>query len=178
MLLQILLKLHEHRDCYWKKSSCKTILEEQFPVLRNTAASKIGNSIICCYDNSNVIATLIITNFHPTLFPGSLSFPLLSPISGRLQKNNSGEWQISVRFVSAKCWWKVQPWNCVPELVFKAMTSQEKALNAENVLHKILWQRRRKELQNIWMLIHWWCFPLQILAYAEEIANSWLVHQK
>ena len=30
----------------------------------NTAASKICNGVISCYDNSDVIATLIITNFH------------------------------------------------------------------------------------------------------------------
>ena len=40
------------------------ILEEQFPGPRNTSVSKIGNSVIRCYDNSDVIATLIITNFH------------------------------------------------------------------------------------------------------------------
>ena len=41
-----------------------TILEEQFPVQRNSATSKIGKASFCCYDNSDVIATLIITNFH------------------------------------------------------------------------------------------------------------------
>ena len=39
------------------------ILEEQFPVPRNTAVSKIGNGVIHCFDNSNVIATLIMTNY-------------------------------------------------------------------------------------------------------------------
>ena len=33
----------------------------KFPVPRNTAASKIGNGV---YDNSDVIATLIMTNLH------------------------------------------------------------------------------------------------------------------
>ena len=42
-LLQISLKLHEHRGCYWRKKLPWTILEEQFPVPRNTAGSKIGN---------------------------------------------------------------------------------------------------------------------------------------
>ena len=42
-LLQSSLKLHEHRGGYLKK---KTILEEQFPVPRDTAASKIGNGVI------------------------------------------------------------------------------------------------------------------------------------
>ena len=45
-LLQISLKLHEHRVCYWRKKLPWMILEEQFPVPRYTAASKIGNSVI------------------------------------------------------------------------------------------------------------------------------------
>ena len=45
-LLQISLKLHEHRGGYWKKKLQWTILEEQFPVPRNTAVSKIGNGVI------------------------------------------------------------------------------------------------------------------------------------
>ena len=45
-LLQISLKLHDHRARYWRKKLPWTILEEQFPVPRYTAASKIGNSII------------------------------------------------------------------------------------------------------------------------------------
>ena len=45
-LLQITLKLHEHRGRYWRKKLPWTILEEQFPVPRYTAASKIGNSVI------------------------------------------------------------------------------------------------------------------------------------
>ena len=45
-LLQISLKLHEHRGCYWRKKLSKMVFEEQFPVARYTAASKIGNSVI------------------------------------------------------------------------------------------------------------------------------------
>ena len=45
-LLQISLKLHEHRDYYWRKKLLWMIFEEQFPVPKYTAASKIGNSII------------------------------------------------------------------------------------------------------------------------------------
>ena len=45
-LLQILLKLHEHRGCYWRKKLPWMIFEEQIPVPRYTAASKIGNSVI------------------------------------------------------------------------------------------------------------------------------------
>ena len=45
-LLQISLKLHEHRGRYWRKKLPWTILEEQFPVPRYTAANKIGNSVI------------------------------------------------------------------------------------------------------------------------------------
>ena len=40
------LKLHEHWGGYWRKKLPWMILEEQFPVPRNTAASKIGNSVI------------------------------------------------------------------------------------------------------------------------------------
>ena len=61
-LLQISLKLHEHRGRYWMKKLPWTILEEQFPVPRYTAASKIGNGVISislrCHCN------LIITSFH------------------------------------------------------------------------------------------------------------------
>ena len=39
------------------------ILEEKFPVPRNTTASKIMASF-CCYDNSDVIVTLIIKIFQ------------------------------------------------------------------------------------------------------------------
>ena len=45
-LLQISLKLHEHRGGYWRKKLPLTILEEQFSVPRNTTASKIGNGVI------------------------------------------------------------------------------------------------------------------------------------
>ena len=45
-LLQISLKLHEHRGCYWRKKHPWMIFEEQFLVPRYTAASKIGNSVI------------------------------------------------------------------------------------------------------------------------------------
>ena len=45
-LLQISLKLHEHRGRYWRKKFPWTIVEEQFPVTRYTDAKKIGNSVI------------------------------------------------------------------------------------------------------------------------------------
>ena len=45
-LLQISLKLHEHWGRYWRKKLPWTILKEQLPVPRYTAASKIGNSVI------------------------------------------------------------------------------------------------------------------------------------
>ena len=59
-LLQISLKLHERRGRYWRKTLPWTILEEQFPVPRNTAASKIGNNVISllwqlrCYCNPDL----------------------------------------------------------------------------------------------------------------------------
>ena len=45
-LLQISLKLHKHRGCYCRKKLLWMIFEEQFPVPKYTAASKIGNSVI------------------------------------------------------------------------------------------------------------------------------------
>ena len=45
-LLQISLKLHEHRGGYWRKKLPWMILEEQFPVPIYTVVSKIGNSVI------------------------------------------------------------------------------------------------------------------------------------
>ena len=45
-LLQISLKLHKHRGCYWRQKLPWMIFEEQFPVPRYAAASKIGNSVI------------------------------------------------------------------------------------------------------------------------------------
>ena len=45
-LLQISLKLHEHRGCYWRKKLSRMIFDEQFLVPRYTAASKIANSVI------------------------------------------------------------------------------------------------------------------------------------
>ena len=45
-LLQIPLKLHEHRFGCWRKTLTWTILQEQFAVRRNTAASKIDNGVI------------------------------------------------------------------------------------------------------------------------------------
>ena len=45
-LLQISLKLQEHRGRYWRKKLPWTILEELFPVPRYTAANKIGNGVI------------------------------------------------------------------------------------------------------------------------------------
>ena len=78
-LLQISLKLHEHRGRYWRKKLPWTILEEQFPVPRYTAASKIGNSVISllwqlrCHCNpdhnkvsslSNTTVVLIFPNLY------------------------------------------------------------------------------------------------------------------
>ena len=45
-LSQIPLKLHEHRSGSWRKKLRRTILEEQLPVSRKTAASKIGDGVI------------------------------------------------------------------------------------------------------------------------------------
>ena len=58
-LLQIPLKLQENRGGYWKKKLPWTILKEQFPEPRNTAASKMGSGVISllwqlqCHCNSD-----------------------------------------------------------------------------------------------------------------------------
>ena len=54
-LSQILLKLDEHQGRYWRKKLPWTILEEQV---------KLVIASFRCYDNSDVAATLIITNFN------------------------------------------------------------------------------------------------------------------
>ena len=67
-LSQIPLKLHEHLGGSWRKKLPWTILEEQLPVPRKTAASKIGDGVSSFLrlflTLMSVIATLIITNFH------------------------------------------------------------------------------------------------------------------
>ena len=77
-LLQISLKLHEHRGCYWRKKLSWMIFEEQFPVSRYTTASKIGNSVISllwqlrclCNDDHNKFSSLsntTVVSIFPTL---------------------------------------------------------------------------------------------------------------
>ena len=67
--LKVLLKLREHRgDRIGEKSSCERFCK--VPRAENHCWSKIGNErgeSFRCYDNSDVIATLIITNFLPYL---------------------------------------------------------------------------------------------------------------
>ena len=67
-LLPISLKLHKHRGLgrCWRKKFPWTILKEQFPVPKNTAAGKIGNSVISllwqlrchCNPNHNIFSSL------------------------------------------------------------------------------------------------------------------------
>ena len=75
-LLQISLKLHEHRGYYWRKTLSWMIFEDQFPVPRYTAASKIGNSVISllwqlrcrCNDDHNKFSSLSNTTVV-SIFP-------------------------------------------------------------------------------------------------------------
>ena len=62
-LLQISLKLHEHRGRYWRKKLPWTILEEQFRGARNTAASKIGNGVTSLQRQLRCHCNLIIAGF-------------------------------------------------------------------------------------------------------------------
>ena len=75
------------------------------------------------------------------------------PESGRLQTNDLGEGWISVRFVSTKRrrrdQWKLRIRPCLKGPVFySSRTSQDKTSNL-----RILRQRKRNFLQNIWMFI-------------------------
>ena len=45
-LLQVSVKLQEHQGGYWRKKFPRIFLEKQFPLPRNTGASKIGNGVI------------------------------------------------------------------------------------------------------------------------------------
>ena len=64
-LLQISLKLHGHRDRYWKKkSSRKRFWKNSSQCLELLLQLKQVIASFRCYDNSDAIATLIITNFH------------------------------------------------------------------------------------------------------------------
>ena len=79
-LLQISLKFREHRGRYWRKKLPWTILEEQFPVPRYTAASKIGNSVIsllwkrwcCCNPDYNKFSSLSSTTVVAIFFCGNI----------------------------------------------------------------------------------------------------------
>ena len=95
------------------------------------------------------------------------------PESGRLQTNDLEEGQISVRFVSAER--RQVSGKCSHEIVPGLVKTKPRT---PKIMHKSLWQRKRKKLQNIWMLIYGGCFPLQILTHAEEIADSPLVQSK
>ena len=73
----------------------------------------------------------------------------------------------------------MQSWNCVKGHVFHTSPGLVKTKPRKpKIMHKILWQWKRNELQHICMLIYWGCFPLQILALAEETADSPLVQLK
>ena len=61
--LKVMLKLHEHRsNRIGEKSSCERFCK--VPVQRIIAEVKLVMESFRCYDNSDVIATLIMPNFH------------------------------------------------------------------------------------------------------------------
>ena len=66
------------------------------------------------------------------------------PKSGRVQAHDLGEGQVSVRFVSTEC---SQVSAAMKLCTWPDLECQNK------IMHKILWQRKRNFLQNIWMLI-------------------------
>ena len=78
-LLQISLKLHERRSGYRRKKLPWTILEEEFLMPRNTAASKIGDGVIsllwqlrchCNPDHNNFssLSNTIVVVIFPEIF--------------------------------------------------------------------------------------------------------------
>ena len=92
---QISLKRDDHRSGYWRKKLLWTILEEQFPVPRNTAASKIGNGVISllwqlrchcntdhnkCSSLSNTIVVAIFPNLCVSVWPRSFFYTFLGVI--------------------------------------------------------------------------------------------------
>ena len=64
MLLQILLKLHEHQGEHIMEKKAPVNDFVRFPVPRIIADLKQVMASFRCYDNFNVIATWIMTNFH------------------------------------------------------------------------------------------------------------------
>ena len=60
------LKIHEHRGDYWRKKLKRTIFKEQLQCreIRLKVKKVIIKASFHYYNNSDVIATLIITNFH------------------------------------------------------------------------------------------------------------------
>ena len=90
-LLQISLKLHEHRGCYWRKKLPWMIFEEQFLVPRYTATSKIGNSVISllwqlrCHNKFSPLSDTTVVAVFPNLCLWRLS--LCSKLGGINPKN-------------------------------------------------------------------------------------------
>ena len=46
------------------QSVCEQLWKRKLPMPRSKATSKIDNDVICCYDDSYVSLTLLITNSH------------------------------------------------------------------------------------------------------------------
>ena len=70
-LLQIPLRLYEHRGSYWRKKPPWTILEEQFrvPVPRTTAASKVGDhNKFSSLSNTTVMAIFEISVYGDIVY--------------------------------------------------------------------------------------------------------------
>ena len=114
-LLQISLKLHEHRGGYWRKKLPWTILEEQFPVPRNTAASKIGNGVISlpwqlrchCNPDHNKVSSLFNTTVvlifpNPCLWRRSLRSNLGGIHPKKLYRANLNQYSKETRIEGVK----------------------------------------------------------------------------
>ena len=119
--------------------------------------ANVTNIFSLAIKNSCWVATLA-TRFLSTSFPGfSPTRPteqegerpwrmLVTCLqkSGRVQANDLGEGQVSVRFVSTEC---SQVSAAMKLCTWPDLERQNK------IMHKILWQRKHNFLKNIWMLI-------------------------
>ena len=128
---KISLKLYERRGGYWRKKLTWRILEEQFPVPRNTAASKIGNGVISllwqlrchCNPDHNKFSSLSYTTVVP-IFPylclwrRSLCLNLGGIDPEKLYRATLNNHRISKRFHWDRSLVKKPHWNEFPPFLF------------------------------------------------------------
>ena len=135
-LLQISLKLQEHRGCYWRKKLPWMLFEEQFPVPRYTAASKIGNNVVLflwqlrcrCNTDHNKFSSLSNTTVV-AIFP-KLCFWRRSLCSHLRSIDPEKLYRATLTLAD------IRPWPLVP---FFQISSKKNKLK---ITHNILWHCR------------------------------------